>query len=96
MQNNPKDGKFKLQFVVDEEDFNQFESIRKNNFSSTSKQYLLKSMFDEWMNRQALAPLTALAKAPAKKAKEGSNEQRVSTRSPRKRVSSWTSGIGKA
>ena len=92
MQNNPKDGKFKLQFVVDEEDFNQFERLRQSQFSSTSKQFLLKSMFDEWMDRQALRPKMA----PAKKAKEGSNEQRVSTRSPRKRVSSWTSGIGKA
>lgn len=92
MQNNPKDGKFKLQFVVDEEDFNQFEHLRQSQFSSTSKQFLLKSMFDEWMDRQALSPKMA----PAKKEKEGSNERHVSTRSPRKRVSFWTSGIGKA
>ena len=92
MQNNPKDGKFKLQFVVDEEDFNQFESIRHKQFSSTSKQFLLKSMFDEWMDRQALRPKMA----PAKKAKEEGNEQHVSTRSPRKRVSFWTSGNSKA
>ncbi len=63
MQNNLKDDKFKLQFIV-----------------------------DKWMDRQALRPKMA----PAKKAKEVGNEQHVSARSPCKRVSSWTSAIGKA
>ncbi len=43
--------KFKLQFVVSEEDFNRFEEIRKQRFSSTSKQYLLTTMFHVWMHR---------------------------------------------
>ncbi len=45
--------KFKLQFVVSEEDFCRFEEIRKRRFSSTSKQHLLSEMFHVWMHRMA-------------------------------------------
>ena len=45
--------KFKLQFIVSEEDFYRFEEVRKTKFSSTSKQYLLETMFHLWMNRNA-------------------------------------------
>ncbi len=45
--------KFKLQFVISEEDFNRFEEVRKQRFSSTSKQYLLETMFQLWMHRNA-------------------------------------------
>ncbi len=45
--------KFKLQFVISEEDFYRFEEVRKAKFSSTSKQYLLETMFQLWMNRNA-------------------------------------------
>ena len=45
--------KFKLQFVISEEDFYRFEEVRKAKFSSTSKQHLLETMFQLWMNRNA-------------------------------------------
>ena len=45
--------KFKLQFVISEEDFYRFEEVRKAKFSSTSKQHLLETMFQLWMNKNA-------------------------------------------
>ncbi len=45
--------KFKLQFVISEEDFYRFEEIRKKKFSSTSKQHLLNTMFQIWMHKVA-------------------------------------------
>ena len=45
--------KYKLQFIVSEEEFNQFEELRKTRYSSTSKQHLLLTMFQMWMNRHA-------------------------------------------
>lgn len=44
--------KKKLQFLVTEDIFNQFEAIRKNRFSSTAKQTLLHSIFSEWLAYQ--------------------------------------------
>ena len=45
--------KYKLQFIVSEEEFNQFEELRKTRYSSTSKQHLLLTMFQIWMNKHA-------------------------------------------
>ncbi len=45
--------KYKLQFIVSEEDFNRFEEMRKTQYSYTSKQHLLFTMFQIWMNRHA-------------------------------------------
>ena len=44
--------KFKLQFLVTEDIFNQFEAIRHSRFSSTAKQTLLHSIFSEWLTYQ--------------------------------------------
>ena len=44
--------KKKLQFLVTEDIFNQFETIRKTRFSSTAKQTLLHSIFSEWLAYQ--------------------------------------------
>ena len=44
--------KKKLQFLVTEDIFNQFEAIRKTRFSSTAKQTLLYSIFSEWLSYQ--------------------------------------------
>lgn len=44
--------KKKLQFLVTEDIFNQFEAIRKTRFSSTAKQTLLLSIFSEWLAYQ--------------------------------------------
>ena len=44
--------KKKLQFLVTEDIFNQFEAIRKTRFSSTAKQTLLHSIFFEWLSYQ--------------------------------------------
>ena len=44
--------KKKLQFLVTEDIFNQFESIRRSRFSSTAKQTLLYSIFSEWLSYQ--------------------------------------------
>ena len=44
--------KKKLQFLVTEDIFNQFETIRKAIFSSTAKQTLLHSIFTEWLSYQ--------------------------------------------
>ena len=44
--------KKKLQFVVSQEIFNQFENIRRTKFSSTAKQTLLYSIFSEWLSYQ--------------------------------------------
>ena len=44
--------KKKLQFLVTEDIFNQFEAIRKSYFSSTAKQTLLYSIFSEWLSYQ--------------------------------------------
>ena len=46
--------KKKLQFLVTEDIFNQFELIRKNKFSSTAKQTLLHSIFSEWLAYQQI------------------------------------------
>lgn len=45
--------KYKLQFIVSEEEFNQFEELRKTRYSYTSKQHLLLTMFQMWMNKHA-------------------------------------------
>jgi len=42
----------KLQFLVNEDLFTQFEAIRKTRFSSTAKQTLLHSIFSEWLAYQ--------------------------------------------
>ena len=44
--------KKKLQFLVTEDIFNQFEAIRRSRFSSTAKQTLLYSIFSEWLSYQ--------------------------------------------
>lgn len=44
--------KKKLQFLVAEDFFDQFEAIRKIRFSSTAKQTLLHSIFAEWLSYQ--------------------------------------------
>ena len=44
--------KKKLQFLVTEDIFNQFEAIRRSRFSSTAKQTLLHSIFSEWLSYQ--------------------------------------------
>lgn len=44
--------KKKLQFLVTEDIFNQFEVIRKSRFSSTAKQTLLYYIFSEWLAYQ--------------------------------------------
>ena len=44
--------KKKLQFLVSEEMFTQFENIRKTRFSSTAKQTLLHSILSEWLSFQ--------------------------------------------
>jgi len=41
--------KKKLQFLVNEKDFQVFESIRRSRYSSTAKQTLLHSIFSEWL-----------------------------------------------
>lgn len=44
--------RIKLQFLVNEDLFTQFELIRKTRFSSTAKQTLLHSIFSEWLAYQ--------------------------------------------
>ena len=44
--------KVKLQFLVTEDIFNQFETIRRSRFSSTAKQTLLYTIFSEWLSYQ--------------------------------------------
>lgn len=45
-----QNGKYKLQFIVDQIDFQKFEAFRKEMFSSTSKQHLLRNeMFLPWL-----------------------------------------------
>jgi len=44
--------KVKLQFLVTEDIFNQFEALRRSRFSSTAKQTLLYSIFSEWLSYQ--------------------------------------------
>jgi len=44
--------KKKLQFLVNEKDFQMFENIRRSRFSSTAKQTLLYSIFSEWLSYQ--------------------------------------------
>ena len=44
--------KKKLQFLVTEDIFNQFEAIRRSRFSSTAKQTLLYTIFFEWLSYQ--------------------------------------------
>jgi hypothetical protein len=44
--------KKKLQFLVTEDIFNQFETIRKTKFCGTAKQTLLHSIFSEWLSYQ--------------------------------------------
>jgi len=44
--------KKKLQFLVTEDIFNQFEALRRSRFSSTAKQTLLYSIFSEWLSYQ--------------------------------------------
>lgn len=44
--------KKKLQFLINEKDFQIFESIRRSRYSSTAKQTLLHSIFSEWLTYQ--------------------------------------------
>ena len=52
-EDRSRNNKYKLQFIVSEEEFNQFEELRKTRYSSTSKQHLLLTMFQIWMNKHA-------------------------------------------
>ena len=47
--------KFKLQFIVCEEDWDTFEMLRKNHFHETSKQKILYNIFKKWLVRNAAA-----------------------------------------
>ena len=47
--------KFKLQFIVCEEDWDTFEMLRKNHFHETSKQKMLYNIFKRWLDRNAAA-----------------------------------------
>ena len=44
--------KYKLQFLVSQDLFSQFEAIRKTRYASTAKQTLLHSIFSEWLAYQ--------------------------------------------
>jgi hypothetical protein len=45
--------KYKLQFIVSEQDFNRFEEVRKTRYCNTSKQHMLFTIFQMWMNKHA-------------------------------------------
>ncbi len=47
--------KFKLQFIVSEEEWDQFETLRKNRFHETSKQKMLYNIWKPWLLRNAPA-----------------------------------------
>jgi len=47
MESKPE--KMKLQFIIAKEDFDAFESLRKNQFCSTSRQYLLYEILKAWL-----------------------------------------------
>lgn len=52
VQRPGKDGRYRLQFIVDKNDFDKFEALRKEKFSSTSRQHLLvNEMFLPWLDR---------------------------------------------